>query len=52
MLKARGQLDDDSKGSFCENGTRVKVVFDEASPKSFKIFLTQVILGFVYFFFK
>lgn len=49
MLTAKNQLDD-GKESFCENGTRVKLVFDETSPKSFRIFLTQVIIVFLRFF--
>lgn len=41
LLTARssssGTLDDD----FCAKGVRIKLIFDEASPKSFKIYLTQ-----------
>lgn len=36
-LKAKGQQD----GVFCEKGTKLQLSFDEASPKGFKIYLTQ-----------
>lgn len=38
ILKAKSAVEN---GVFCEKGTKVKLSFDEASPKGFKIFLTQ-----------
>lgn len=39
LLKAKTM--EDNNGVFCEKGTKVKLSFDETSPKSFKIYLTQ-----------
>lgn len=42
-LTAKINNNEDSNNGqlFCEKGTKVHLIFDETSPKSFKIYLTQ-----------